>query len=125
MGCFLDDLKAFGINADQWTTAAQEEEEWRRTAKQWVEYFMAKWIAAEKNNAGPRPRAGFFYINLCEKPINQSISQSVPMARCNLSPPISMSCRFLLSYYYCNNDELYVFFYDHITVSISSPDRSM
>ena len=22
MGCFLDDLKAFGINADQWTTAA-------------------------------------------------------------------------------------------------------
>ena len=25
MGCFLDDLKAFGINADQWTTAAQDE----------------------------------------------------------------------------------------------------
>ena len=23
MGCFLDDLRAFGINADQWTTAAQ------------------------------------------------------------------------------------------------------
>ena len=22
MGCFLDDLGAFGINADQWTTAA-------------------------------------------------------------------------------------------------------
>ena len=22
MGCFLDDLRAFGINADQWTTAA-------------------------------------------------------------------------------------------------------
>ena len=21
MGCFLDDLKAYGINADQWTTA--------------------------------------------------------------------------------------------------------
>ena len=21
MGCFLDDLRAFGINADQWTTA--------------------------------------------------------------------------------------------------------
>ena len=23
MGCFLDDLGAFGINADQWTSAAQ------------------------------------------------------------------------------------------------------
>ena len=32
MGCFLDDLRAFGINADQWTTAAQDEGEWRRTA---------------------------------------------------------------------------------------------
>ena len=29
MGCFLDDLRAFGINADQWTTAAQDEGEWR------------------------------------------------------------------------------------------------
>ena len=25
MGCFLDDLRPFGINADQWTTAAQDE----------------------------------------------------------------------------------------------------
>ena len=25
MGCFLDDLRAFGINADQWTTTAQDE----------------------------------------------------------------------------------------------------
>ena len=24
MGCFLDVLKAFSINADQWTTAAQD-----------------------------------------------------------------------------------------------------
>ena len=24
MRCFLDDLRAFGINADQWTTAAQQ-----------------------------------------------------------------------------------------------------
>ena len=24
MGYFLDDLRAFGINADQWTTAAQD-----------------------------------------------------------------------------------------------------
>ena len=42
MGCFLDDLRAFGINADQWTTAAQEEEECHRTAEQGPEHFMAK-----------------------------------------------------------------------------------
>ena len=57
MGCFLDDLKAFGIfgiNADQWTTAAQDEGEWRRTAEQGTEHFMAKWIAAEKAKAGLR-----------------------------------------------------------------------
>ena len=55
MWCFLDDLRAFGINADQWTTAAQDEGEWRRTAEQGVEHFMAKWIAAEKARAGLRP----------------------------------------------------------------------
>ena len=38
MGCFLDDLRAFGINADRWTTAAQDEGECRRTA----EHFMAR-----------------------------------------------------------------------------------
>ena len=27
MRCFLDDLRAFGINADQWTTAAQDDGE--------------------------------------------------------------------------------------------------
>ena len=54
MGCFLDDLTAFGINADQWTTAAQDEAEWRRTAAQGAEHFMAKWIAAEKIRAGLR-----------------------------------------------------------------------
>ena len=48
MGCFLDDLRAFGINADQWTTAAQDEGEWRRTAEKGAEHFMAKWIVAEK-----------------------------------------------------------------------------
>ena len=54
MGCFLDDLRAFGINADQWTTAAQDEGEWRRTAEQGAEHFMAKWIVAEKTKAGLR-----------------------------------------------------------------------
>ena len=52
MGCFLDDLRAFGINADQWTTAAQDEGEWRRTAEQGAEHFMAKWIGAEKPKLG-------------------------------------------------------------------------
>ena len=54
MGCFLDGLRAFGINADQWTTAAQDEGEWRRTAEQGAEQFMAKWIAAEEARAGRR-----------------------------------------------------------------------
>ena len=54
MGCFLDDLRAFGINADQWTTAALDEEGWRRTAEQGAECFMAKLIAAEKARAGLR-----------------------------------------------------------------------
>ena len=54
MGCFLDDLRALGINAYQWTTAAQDEGEWRRTAEQGAEHFMAKWIVAEKAKAGLR-----------------------------------------------------------------------
>ena len=54
MGCFLVDLRAFGINADQWTTAAENEVEWRRTAEEGAERFMAKWIAAEKARVGLR-----------------------------------------------------------------------
>ena len=53
-GCFLDDLRAFGIKADQRTTAAQDEGKWRRTAEQRAERFVAKWIAAEKTRAGLR-----------------------------------------------------------------------
>ena len=53
-GCFLDNLRAFGINADERTTAAQDEGEWRRTTEQEAERFMAKWIAAEKAKAGLR-----------------------------------------------------------------------
>ena len=52
MGYFPDDLRAFGINADQWTNAAQQDEgEWHRTAEQGAEHFMAKWIAAEEARA--------------------------------------------------------------------------
>ena len=55
MMCFLDDFRAFGINADQWTTAAQDEGEWRRTAEeQAAKHFMAKWIVTEKTKAGLR-----------------------------------------------------------------------
>ena len=45
-------LRAFRINANQWTTAAQDKGEWRRTAKQGAEHFMAKFIVAENAKAG-------------------------------------------------------------------------
>ena len=32
MGCLLDDLRAFGIKTDQWTIAAQDADEWNKTA---------------------------------------------------------------------------------------------
>ena len=55
MRCFLDDFRAFGINVDQWTTASQDEGEWRRTAEeQAAKHFMAKWIVTEKTKAGLR-----------------------------------------------------------------------
>ena len=65
MGCFLADLRAFVINADQWTTAAQDEKEWRRTADQGAGYFMAKLIAAEKARAELRHAAVVGCDNLC------------------------------------------------------------
>ena len=42
MEYLLDDLRPFGGNADQWTTAAQDEGGWRKTVEQGVERFMAK-----------------------------------------------------------------------------------
>ena len=55
MRCLLDDLRPLlGINADQWTTAAQEERELRKMAEQKAERFMEKWIAAAKVRAGLR-----------------------------------------------------------------------
>ena len=50
----MNGLRAFGINADRWTTAAQGEGEWRNIAEQGAERFMAKWIAAEKARTGLR-----------------------------------------------------------------------
>ena len=46
---FLDDLRAFGVNADLWTTATKDDGEWCRAAEQREEHFMAKWIAADKD----------------------------------------------------------------------------
>ena len=54
MRCFLDDLRVFGINAGQWTTAAQDEGEWCRTAGQRAGHFIAKLIVTEKARAGLR-----------------------------------------------------------------------
>ena len=52
MGCFLDDLRALDVNADQWTTAAQDEGEWCKTAEQETRRFKAKWTTVEKVRAG-------------------------------------------------------------------------
>ena len=54
MVCLLDGLRAFGINSHQWTTASQDEGEWRKTAEQGAERLMAKLIAAENVRAGLR-----------------------------------------------------------------------
>ena len=42
MRYFLNDLRAFDINADQWMTAARDEGKRRKTAEPGVERFMAK-----------------------------------------------------------------------------------
>ena len=55
-GVFLGrpNLRVSGIDAAKWTTAAQGEVEWCKTAEQGAERFMAEWIAAEKARAGLR-----------------------------------------------------------------------
>ena len=53
-GCLLDDLRCFGINADQWATVAPDEGEWRKTDEQGAEPFMVNWIVAEKARDGLR-----------------------------------------------------------------------
>ena len=51
MESFLNDFRPVGISADQWTTTAQDEGEWRRTAEQGGEGFMARerqgWTTAQ------------------------------------------------------------------------------
>ena len=53
-GVFPGHLRAFGIYADQSTTAALDEGEWHRAVEQEAEHFMAKWIAAAIARAGLR-----------------------------------------------------------------------
>ena len=48
MGCFLDDLRAIGINADQWTTVTQTEGEWRRTVDQGANILWQNWSLQRK-----------------------------------------------------------------------------
>ena len=59
MGCLLNDLRAFGISVDQWTTLAQDKWAWRKMALQGTERFIAKMIAAEKE------RVGVQYLVVC------------------------------------------------------------
>ena len=59
MRCLLDDLRVFGIHPDKWTIAAQDEGEWHKTAKQGAEFFMTKWIAAERARVALRHAAIF------------------------------------------------------------------
>ena len=54
MGCLQDDLRVFGIKIDQWTTAAQDEGEWHRTAKEGAGFFMTRWFATERGRAALR-----------------------------------------------------------------------
>ena len=54
MGCLLDDHGAFGINVHQRTPTAQDEGEWRKTAEQGAERFMAKLVSVEKVRVGVR-----------------------------------------------------------------------
>ena len=56
---YLDDLRAFGINANQWTTAEQGEGSWRKTAEKGAGHFMEKLAAAEKSTPGLR------YADVC------------------------------------------------------------
>ena len=82
MGCFLDDFRAFGINDDQWTTAAQDEGEWCRTAEEGAERFMAKWTVAEKTKARLR------YAGVCSNVTgrtNERIAQSKWVRACSLA----------------------------------------
>ena len=43
MECFLEHLRAFGINIDQWTTAAQNEGKWRRNKGRNVSWRSGSW----------------------------------------------------------------------------------
>ena len=52
VGVSQDDLRAFGINADQWTSAAHHEGEWRTESKGWS-------ISTRNESSQRKPRLGY------------------------------------------------------------------
>ena len=58
----------------QWTFAAQDEGEWRKTSEQGAECFMAKWIAAEK------VRARLRHAVLCLNVLGRTKKRTYPKA---------------------------------------------
>ena len=73
MGCLLDDLRAFGIKTDQWTIAAQDAEEWYKTANKGAEFFTKNWITADGASTGGQ--LGYAFENAFEeafKPFRRS-----------------------------------------------------
>ena len=56
MAFYPDDLKAFASppTSSGRLQPALDDGEWRKTAEQVAEHFVAKWIAAEKAGAGLR-----------------------------------------------------------------------
>ena len=79
MWCLVDDLRAYGINADQWITAAQDKRKVHKTTEQGAGRFMVKWTAAEK--AGARLRHAVVCPNVTTR-IKEGIAQSKQARSC-------------------------------------------
>ena len=75
MGCSLDCLRVFSINAKQWTTAAQDGREWRKTEEQKTGRFMAKWTAAD------RVRAGLWHAVICRN-VKERAKERIAQSKC-------------------------------------------
>ena len=76
MRCFLDGLRGFGINVDQWTTATQDYGELRKTAEQGAERFMVKWFVVEK------ARAGLPHAVVCPNNVIESTKERIAQRKC-------------------------------------------
>ena len=103
-----------GIDADQWTSAVQDEGEWRNTAIQGVESFIVKWTTAKKARA--RLQHSLLCPNVTEKTekrIAQSKRARVGSLAIIASPqerePVS-SGHFCLPMIHCLSPALRLFF---------------